>query len=70
MARNELADVLRAERRYTESEKLSRTTLSAMQDAFRVDDPRLLRAQVNHGRLLEETRRLTQAKKVKVQTLR
>ncbi len=66
VARNELADVLRAERRYTEAEKLSRATLSAFPDG----DPRLERAQVNYARLMEDTNRLAQGKKVKVQTLR
>jgi tetratricopeptide (TPR) repeat protein len=70
VARNELADVLRAERRYTESEKLSRATLSAMQSAFPEGDPRLARAQVNYARLMEDTDRLAKVKKVKVQTLR
>jgi hypothetical protein len=70
VVRNELADVLRAERRYTESEKLSRATLAAMQARFREGDPRLVRAQVNYARLQEETHRLAQAKKIKVKTLR
>ena len=70
VARNELADVLRAERRYTEAEKLSRATLGAMQSAFPAGDPRLERAQVNYVRLMEDTNRLAQGKKVKVQTLR
>jgi len=70
VARNELADVLRAERRYTESEKLSLATLAAMQEAFRAGDPRLIRAQANYNRLKEDRTRLVPAKKVKVQTLR
>jgi tetratricopeptide (TPR) repeat protein len=70
VARNELADVLRAERRYTEAEKLSRATLGAMQSAFPAGDSRLERAQVNYVRLMEDTNRLAQGKKVKVQTLR
>jgi tetratricopeptide (TPR) repeat protein len=70
VARDELSDVLRAERRYTEAEKLSRATLGAMQSAFPTGDPRLERAQANYVRLIEETNRLAQGKKVKVQTLR
>ena len=62
--------MLRAERRYTEAEKLCLTTLAAMQGAFPEGDPRLLRAQANYARLKEDTARLVPAKKVKVQTLR
>ena len=61
IARNELADVLRAERRYTESEKLTQLTLGEMEKAFRADDPRLIRALMNYARLLGETRRREQA---------
>jgi hypothetical protein len=70
VARNELADVLRAERRYTESEKLSLATLADMQAAFPEGDPRLIRARANYARLKEDTARLVPGKKVKVQTLR
>jgi Mrp family chromosome partitioning ATPase len=55
VVRNELADVLRAERRYTEAARLARTTLSAMQSLLPEDDPRLQRARVNFARLQQET---------------
>jgi hypothetical protein len=50
-ARNELAEILRAERRYTESEKLGKLTLAGLVKALRPDDPRVLRAQSNYARL-------------------
>jgi tetratricopeptide (TPR) repeat protein len=55
VVRNEIADVLRAERRYTESEKLSRTTLAALKSALPQTDPRLERAEVNYAHLMEDT---------------
>ena len=70
VARSEMADVLRAERRYTEAEKLSRVTLAAMQGAFPEDDPRLVRAQANYARLIEDRDRLMPPKKLPVHTLR
>ena len=70
VARSEMADVLRAERRYTEAEKLSRVTLAAMQGAFPEDDPRLVRAQANYARLIEDRDRLVRPKKLPVHTLR
>jgi len=65
VVRNELADVLRAELRYTESEKLARATLSQMEGAMRPDDPRLIRARMNWANLLRETRMSSEAAKVK-----
>ncbi|MEO8594241.1 MAG: tetratricopeptide repeat protein [Candidatus Solibacter sp.] len=50
----ELADVLRAQRRYTEAEKLSRATLAAMRGQFAAGDPRLLRAEGNDAHLRDE----------------
>jgi hypothetical protein len=50
-ARNELADILRAERRYSESEKLGHTTLTALEKTLRPDDPRVVRAQSNYDHL-------------------
>jgi len=50
VARNELPKI-RAERRYTKSEKLARTTLAGLEKALRPDDPRLFRAQSNYARL-------------------
>ena len=70
MARNELADVLRAERRFTESEKLSRNTMAEMKAVIPEGDPRLSRALENYARLLAETNRVAQAKKVWARTLR
>jgi len=69
-SRSEMADVLRAERRYTEAEKLSRVTLAAMQGAIPVDDPRLVRARANYARLIEDRDRLLQPKKLPVNSLR
>jgi hypothetical protein len=65
-----MADVLRAERRYTEAEKLSRVTLAAMQGVFPEDDPRLVRAQANYARLIEDRDRLVRPKKLPVNSLR
>jgi hypothetical protein len=55
-ARNEVAEILRAERRYAESEKLGRSTLAGLKKALRPDDPRVVRAQSNYARL-EATRK-------------
>jgi len=63
--RNELADVLRAQQRYTESGKLARATLSQMEGAMRPEDPRLIRARMNWANLLRETRMSSAAAKVK-----
>jgi tetratricopeptide (TPR) repeat protein len=64
VVRNELADVLRAELRYTEAEKLARGTLAEMEATLRPDDPRMARAWLNWARLLNETRRRSEAAKV------
>jgi DNA-binding SARP family transcriptional activator len=61
VARNELADVLRAEGQFTESERLGRATLAALQQALGPGDPRVLRALANQARLLEEIRRPKEA---------
>jgi len=66
VVRNELADVLRAERRYTEAAKLARDTLSIMQSELPEDDPRLQRARFNFARLQQET----QPARTKVKTFR
>jgi len=55
VARNELADVLRAELRYTEASKLARSTLARMEATMPSDDPRLARARYNWARLTAET---------------
>jgi hypothetical protein len=70
MARSELADVLRAQLRYTESEKLARRTLRVMQGTLAPDDPRLIRALTNWATLLTETKRSAEAAKVLAQTSR
>jgi tetratricopeptide (TPR) repeat protein len=57
VARNELADVLRGEVRYTEARKLARSTLAQMEGAFEAGDPRLVRAKANWARLLAETKK-------------
>lgn len=54
VARNELADVLRAELRYTEAKKLARTTLGQMEAMMAAGDPRLARALQNWARLEAE----------------
>jgi tetratricopeptide (TPR) repeat protein len=53
--RSELADVLRAERRFTEAGKLARRTLREMEAALPEGDPRLARALDNYSRLQAET---------------
>jgi hypothetical protein len=69
VARNELADVLRAERRFTEAGKLTRSTLREMESAFSEGDPRLTRGRQNYARLLAETNHPAEAKKVWAKTL-
>lgn len=61
VARNELAEVLRAEHRFTESERLSRATLGPLEQELGDRDPRVSRALANYARLLEDTRRASQA---------
>jgi tetratricopeptide (TPR) repeat protein len=56
IARAELADVLRAERRYSESKRLSAETLPALETRLGVGDPRVVRASENYRRLLRETK--------------
>jgi hypothetical protein len=63
-ARNELAEVLRAERRYTESEKLARATLPLLEAVLQPQDPALVRALANWARLLNETKRPAEAAEV------
>ena len=41
-----------------------------MENAFAGDDPRLIRAQANYARLVEDRDRLTLPKKLPVHTLR
>jgi tetratricopeptide (TPR) repeat protein len=55
VARNQLADVLRAERRYTESDKLGRVTLAALEKRVPAGDARLADALRNRERLLQES---------------
>jgi hypothetical protein len=62
VAENELADVLRAEGRFAESERKSRTTLGRMEQAFAAGDRRLWRALRNRARLLTQIRRPEEAK--------
>jgi tetratricopeptide (TPR) repeat protein len=63
VARNELADVMRAQLRYTEARKLSRETLAQMEGVMRVDDPRLIRAKANSARLMAEMQHVVVAKR-------
>jgi tetratricopeptide (TPR) repeat protein len=64
VVRNELADVMRGELRYTEAEKLARATLVEMEGVMRPEDPRLQRAWMNWARLLSETHRSSEAAKI------
>lgn len=61
VARNELAEVLRAEHRYVESEKLSVATLQPLEHALKPVDPRLRRALSNYAHLLYDTQREVEA---------
>ena len=61
MARNELADVLRAERRFTEADKLSAATLAGLDRTLPAGDVRRLRALMNRWRLLQDTGRVRDA---------
>jgi hypothetical protein len=61
VARNELAEVLRAEGRYTESEKLGRSTLASLEETLAAKDSRLVRALENRARLLDSTHQPKQA---------
>jgi len=63
VVRNELADVMRAQLRYTEAKKLARATLTKMEGLMRPDDPRLLRARFNWTRLIAESQRTVLAAK-------
>jgi tetratricopeptide (TPR) repeat protein len=56
VARAELAEVLRAERRYSESERLTLSTLPVLETRFGTGDPRVIRALENYRRLLDQTR--------------
>ncbi len=57
IARAELAEVLRAERRYTESKRLSVAILPALETRLGAEDPRVVRAAENYRRLLIEAGR-------------
>jgi hypothetical protein len=60
-ARNELAEVLRAEHRFSESERLGRVTMQALEKVLEPGDPRVIRALTNRAKLLSETRRQNEA---------
>jgi tetratricopeptide (TPR) repeat protein len=57
VARNELAEVFRAEGRYIESEKLGGASLALLEDKLGPRDSRVLRALANQERLLASTKR-------------
>jgi tetratricopeptide (TPR) repeat protein len=57
IARSELAEVLRAERRYSESKRLSLETLPALETRLGPSDPRVTRALANYQRLVDESGR-------------
>jgi hypothetical protein len=61
VARNELAEVFRAEGRYIESEKLGGASLAALEDKLGPRDPRVWRALANQERLLTSTKRIKEA---------
>ena len=61
VARNELSDVLRAEGRLTESEKLSRVSLASLERSLGDHDRRVIRARENRIRLLEANKQPTEA---------
>ncbi len=55
VARNQLADVLRGERRYAESAKLGAVSLAGLEKRLATGDPRVADALRNRERLLQET---------------
>jgi tetratricopeptide (TPR) repeat protein len=57
IARAELAEVLRAERRYSESKRLSLSALPALETRLGASDPRVVRATENYRRLMLEVGR-------------
>jgi tetratricopeptide (TPR) repeat protein len=57
IARAELAEVLRAARRYSESRRVAQSTLPALESRLGRDDPRVVRALWNYRRLLAESPR-------------
>lgn len=57
IARGELAEVLRAQRRFRESESLMLSILPALEGRLGSADPRVVRAVGNYQRLVQETRR-------------
>jgi hypothetical protein len=61
VARNELADVLRAEGRLTESGKLGPATLASLEAALGPQDSRVMQALANYARLLDDTKRSKEA---------
>jgi len=65
IARNELGDVLRAQHRYSEAERISKDTLEPLQRSVGENDPRLIRALANYARLLDETRHASAAAAVR-----
>ena len=61
LTRSELAEVLRAEHRFSESEKIDQAILGPLEKSLGVEDPRVVRALANYARLLEQTKRGPQA---------
>jgi tetratricopeptide (TPR) repeat protein len=61
IARNELADVLRAQRRFTEADSLSAETLAGLTRALPAGDARQFQALKNRWRLLRDTGRVREA---------
>ena len=65
VARNELAEILRAERRFSESDRVGAASLAALEQIFPSTDPRIERALTNRARLLTEMRRDGEAAAIK-----
>ena len=65
VARNELAEVLRAERRFSESDRVGGASLAALEQIFPSTDPRIERALTNRARLSTEMRRDGEAAAIK-----
>lgn len=61
IARNDLADVLRSERRFTESDKLSAATLADLERTLPHGDARVVQAMKNRYRLLHDSGRAREA---------
>jgi tetratricopeptide (TPR) repeat protein len=64
VARNERADAMRGERRFSEAERLGGESLAELEKRFPANDPRVLQALGNRARLLAATKRREEAERV------